>query len=519
MNRLTTLPSAAAAALALTLLASPSAAQSAELTWQGGILGSTVQYDMTGPFGQIYALVPSLNAGPTPLAIFDPLDPRSLDVGLDLFSLAKFGALLPTASVTLPLIPGFSGFELHAQFATIDPLGGTATLVDQISNTAVFIMGQSGDMLGTRGDLVTARQGHSTTLLDDGRVLIVGGDEPDGAGNLNTTNDFELYDPQTQTFVPGGPLTQARSTQTATKLLDGRVLIVGGYPINGPSIASATAEIFDPATGTSTAVAAPAMGRTLHTATLLNDGRVFVVGGAAKFDLNDVFGSLATVVKTTELYDPATNSWTPGPNLPSPLFAHQATLLGDGKVLISSGVEVASLFGIPIPGITSSCHRFNPVTNSFVSTASMPQGRAYHGQIALPGGGAMAVGGATGDFTALVFVTHTDVFTYNHLTNAWTTAGQLNVGRAYPNLVDVGGSIKVIAGLKTVDITTGSGTPATEVEGSSYSGLTWTTEANQALAREVARAVAIDAGLRVLIVGVGDNGLAAVDKTAEVFIP
>jgi len=516
MKRLTALSAFAA----LSLLPGVATAQTAELTWQDGVLGSTVQYNLSGPLGHIFALVPSLTAGPTPLAIFDPLDPRSLDIGLDLFSFATFGALLPTATVTLPLpiIPGFSGTELHAQFITIDPAGGP-TLVDQLSNPAVFIMGQSGDMLGTRSDVQTARQGHSATVLDDGRVLIVGGDEPDGAGNLNTTNDFELYDPQTQTFVAGGPLTQARSTQTATKLLDGRVLIVGGYPVNGPSTASATAELFDPITNTTTLAAAPSMGRTLHTATLLNDGRVLVVGGGAKFDLNDVFGSLATVVKTTQLYNPATNSWAAGPNLPSPLFAHQATLLGDGKVLISSGVEVASLFGIPIPGISSKCHRFNPATNSFVSTASMPQGRAYHGQIALPSGGAMAVGGATGDFTALAFSTHTDVFTYNHLANAWTTAGQLAVGRAYPNLVDVGGSIKVLAGLKTVDITTGSGTPATEVESSTYTGLTWTTAATQTLPREVARAVTIDNGKRVLIVGVGDNGLPAVDKTAEVFVP
>lgn len=509
------------AALGLALLSLSASGQSAELEWSGGILGSAVQYDLSGPTGQLYGLLPSLSSGPTPLAIFDPLDPRSLDVGLDLFSFAKFGVLSPTASASfpLPLIPVLSGLQLRAQFVSIDVTGGTATLVDQISNPAAFVMGQAGDMLPTRGDVLTARQGHTATTLNDGRVLIVGGDEPDTAGVLTTTNDFELYDPQTQTFVTGGLLTQARSTHTATLLNDGRVLIVGGYPVNGPSTASATAEIFDPVSGTTAAVAAPGMGRTLHTATRLADGRVLVVGGGAKFDLNDIFGSLATVVSSSELYDPVLDTWSAGPSLTAPLFAHQASLLGDGRVLISSGVEVASLFGIPIPGITSGCKRFDPTTGTYLSTASMPVGRAYHGQIALPSGGAMTVGGATGDFTALTFTTHTDVFRYNHIANSWTTAGQLAVGRAYPNLVDLGDSIGVFAGLKTVDITTGSGTPATEAEIGNYSGLTWSTANQQVLPREVARAVVIDNGLRVLIVGVGDNGVSAVDLTAEVFVP
>ena len=521
MSSPTILTQSLLAAFGLAVLCAPTPAQSAKLEWSGGQLGATVQYDLTGPLGQVYGLVPSLGAGPTPLAFFDPLDPRSLEVGLDLFSYAKFGALLPTASVSfpLPLIPGLSSLQLHAQFVTLDLAGGTPTLVDQLSNPSVFVLGQSGDMLAPRSTVLTARQGHTATLLNDGRVLIVGGDEPDTAGVLTTTSDFELYDPQTQTFVAGGPLTQPRSTHTATLLNDGRVLIVGGYPVNGPSIASATAELFDPVSGLCTPAAAPAMGRTLHTATRLADGRVLIVGGGAKFDLNDIFGSLATVVATSELYDPATNSWGAGPSLGTPRMAHQATLLGDGRVLVSSGVKIANLFGLPIPAITTSCRRYDPPTNSFLPSAAIPQGRAYHGQIGLPSGGAMVVGGATGDFVALTFTTHTDAFTYNHMSDSWTTAGQLSVGRAYPNLVDLGGSIAVLSGLKTVDITTGSGTPATEVEVAGYSGISWSVAGNQKLAREVARAVPVDGGQRILIVGVGDNGIPAVDLTAEVFLP
>ena len=507
--------------LASCFLTGVASAQEAVLTWSNGVLGSAITYDMTGPPGQLTYLVPSFSIGPTPLALFDPSDPRSLDVGIDLVKFAQIGFLTPTSSATLPLppFPVLSGLHLRAQYGTIDTSMSTPTLVDKLSNVAVFVLGMSGDVVGTVGDVDTPRQGHSATGLDNGTVLILGGDEKDTGGGLTATASFEIYNPQTQSFTAAGNMTQARSTHTATKLNDGRVLIVGGYPVYGPGVASATAEIYDPGTGTCSAVAAPSMGRTLHTATLLADGRVLVIGGGAKFDFSDVVGSLATVVGTTEIYDPVANTWSAGPNTPGPLLAHQASLLGDGRVLVSSGVEVGNIFGIPVPGFTSQCLRYDPGTNTFLSTASMPVPRAYHGQITLPSGGAMVVGGATGDFIALSFTTHTQSYTYNHLTNAWTASGNLNVARAYPNLVDTGTGIAVIAGLKDVDVTTGSGTPAVEIETSTYAGISWAVTAAQNLPRETPRVIPVDGGKRILIVGTGDNGLPAVDKTAEVFIP
>lgn len=509
-------------ALATSLFAGFAGAQTAELTWSDGVLGSGVTYDLIGPAGELFYLLPSFTPGPTPIAFFDPSDPRLLGVGIDLLSFAQLGFLVPTASISLPLpaIPVLSGMELRAQFVSIDPSFSGPTLVSEISNVSSFILGMSGDVVGTVGDVVASRQGHSANTLPDGRILITGGDEPNIAGVLSTIDTFEIFNPKTQSFTSGGGMANARSTHTATTLADGRVLIVGGYSIYGPGIASPTAEIYDPATGLSTSVASPSIGRTLHTATLLSDGRVFVIGGGEMFDLNDIFASLATVSNTTEIYDPVANTWTAGPNLPNPLLAHQASLLSDGKVLITSGVTVGSLFGIPVPSFTSSCYRFDPSASpGFIATSSMPAARAYHGQITLPTGGAMVLGGATGNFTALTFSTHTNVYTYNHLTNSWTSAGNINVARAYPNLIDTGSGIAVIAGLTSVDVTTGTGTPAIEIETSSYSGLGWTISGVQALPRQTPRVSLIDGGKRILIVGTGNNGSSAVDKTAEVFIP
>ena len=505
---------------ALATLSLPAATQS-ELTWSDGVMGTTLTYDLSGPAGNVFALAPSLTTGPTPLAIFDATDPRSLDIGIDLVSYAKYGLLTPNASVSFPVpaVPALVGQIAYAQFVTLDPFGGTPFFINEISNRAAFRLGGHGDVVAPLSDVIVARQGHTANRLPDGSVLIAGGDEPGPGGVLNVQATVEVFDPQTQTFGFGGTMTQPRSTHTATELADGRILMIGGYQVFAGGVASATAEIYDPQTQLFSAVAAPSAGRTQHTATLLPDGRVFVAGGTTKFDLGDIFASFGLTLDTTEIYDPATNTWTAGPNLERPRIAHQASLLGNGKVLITSGIEVGDFFGIPIPGITDKCQLFDPVTNSITEAATLPGGRAYHGQLALPGGGALVVGGATANFTQLTATTQTNVYTYDPTTNAWTSTGNLQVARAYPNLVDLGTGLAVLGGLESVDVSTGSGAPAIAIETADYNAITWTHVATQTLPREVARAVTVDDGQRVLIVGIGDDGQTANDTTAEVFIP
>jgi hypothetical protein len=182
----------------------------------------------------------------------------------------------------------------------------------------------------------TARRLHSVTLLRDGRVLIAGGFVccvVEGQTARETSSaSAELYDPATGNFTPTGSMTVARGLHQATLLPDGRVLMSGGF---GPPPSPETpgpehAEVYDPATGTFAPAGDLQVGRSLHSAILLTDGRVLVVGGVAE-------PGDRGAVALAEIYDPATNAWSPGPTLQAAWPGATATLLGNGKVLIFGG--------------------------------------------------------------------------------------------------------------------------------------------------------------------------------------
>ena len=127
--------------------------------------------------------------------------------------------------------------------------------------------------------------------------------------------------PPSGTWTATGGMIDGRALHTATLLLDGRVLVAGGYGLHKDS-----AELYDPNTGAWTATGRLIEGRAEHTATLLPDGRVLVAGGIAEDGEPDV-----------ELYDPGTGTWTAAANMIQPRRGHTATLLADGRVLVAGG--------------------------------------------------------------------------------------------------------------------------------------------------------------------------------------
>src|SRR5262249_29483655 len=138
----------------------------------------------------------------------------------------------------------------------------------------------------------------------------------------------ELYDPVTGTWNATGRLANGRESHTATLLPNGKVLVAGG--VFGSSLASA--ELYDPASRTWTVTGSLANRRGFHTATVLPSGTVLVARGSA----TDAFGG---TLASAELYDPATGTWTATGSLNTARFYHTATLLPSGKVLAAAGED------------------------------------------------------------------------------------------------------------------------------------------------------------------------------------
>jgi hypothetical protein len=183
---------------------------------------------------------------------------------------------------------------------------------------------QSPGTFSRTGNLIVPRQFHTATLLTNGRVLITGGySVPPPISGWATA---ELYDPSTGTFTAAGEMTASRFGHTATLLPDGKVLITGGdSDVNSFGGAQAGAELYDPSTGTFTATGKMTVARSWHTATLLNNGKVLIAGGSRNRPLN-----------SAELYDPSTGAFTATGEMSISQGNHKATLLSNGKVLIES---------------------------------------------------------------------------------------------------------------------------------------------------------------------------------------
>ena len=223
----------------------------------------------------------------------------------------------------------------------------------------------------TTGNLVTARQNHTATLLANGKVLVVGGIN----GSLLASS--ELFDPSTGQWTSTvGSLHDARQSHTATLLANGKVLVAGGAGVAGPLSDS---ELFDPATGLWTLTSGSlTVWRQGHTATLLPNGKVLVAGGY----------SGSSLLGSSELYDPATDSWNPtNGSLATPRENHTSTLLPNGKVLVVGG------YGNYYSTYFSSSELFDPATGLWTVTGNLASSRAYHSATLLPNGKLLVAGG------------------------------------------------------------------------------------------------------------------------------
>jgi hypothetical protein len=230
------------------------------------------------------------------------------------------------------------------------------------------------------GSMARARISHTATLLDDDSVLVVGG----VVVSIVPLETAERWDPASGSFAATGSLAEARSGHTATLLPDGRVLVVGGgaFVPDGFEVRAA-AEAWDPATGTFAAAGELGDARMDHTATLLADGGVLVIGGAAR----DSRG--AVVRASAELWDPAIGRFVPTGSLLEARAHHTATLLPDGRVLVTGGGALDSQRTV----VRASAELWDPATGTFGPAGPLHEGRYAHTATLLPDGRVLVVGG------------------------------------------------------------------------------------------------------------------------------
>lgn len=234
-------------------------------------------------------------------------------------------AASPAAPATLELpratrvvaVEGFGPTGLAA-------FGRTAPLVlDDVHGGRLGIAYGPPDGLCATGDMQVARSGHHLTPLGSGVVLATGGDQRN-----------ELYDPATAKWTKVDPLLRSDQVfgHAATALLDGGALVSGGAS-GDLEVVTPAASRFDRAGQRLGAERLLLLGRALHSATLLADGRVLLAGGCIGF----AGGACNLVTATTEIYDPRLDAFAVGPPLLHARFGHDAVRRGDGTVLLVGG--------------------------------------------------------------------------------------------------------------------------------------------------------------------------------------
>ncbi|WP_338068601.1 Kelch repeat-containing protein, partial [Archangium gephyra] len=171
------------------------------------------------------------------------------------------------------------------------PRGGSGAVLRKGFEPKALQATSSGQWSFT-GPLLTARWGHTATLLPSGKVLVTGGEDL-----IRFLTRAEVYDPGTGEWRTTDPLAMARRGHAATLLPSGKVLVTGGW--NSRYTPLARAELYDPGTEKWHTTSDSFKARANHTATLLPSGKVLVTGG------EDWNGSL----KSAEVYDPGTGEW------------------------------------------------------------------------------------------------------------------------------------------------------------------------------------------------------------------
>jgi N-acetylneuraminic acid mutarotase len=324
--------------------------------------------------------------------------------------------------------------------------------------------------------MISARIAHVAALLQNGKVLVAGGFD-----QTSILASAEVYDPASGTWQATGSLNVARDYATATVLPSGKVLVAGGC-------CTATAELYSPSTGMWTQTGSLATSRYQATATLLPNGKVLVAGGIHGT------GALAYSLATAELYDPTTGTWSATGSMNVARAAQTATLQANGKVLVAGGCN-GRRCGTSVAG----AELYDPATGTWMLTGTMTTARSAHVAALLPNGQVLAAGGRGAGTTAEV---------YNPASGSWSATGSMGTARAYATATPLGNGSVLVAGGQ-------SGIASAELYNPANG--TWSATGSMATGRFEHTATLLPDG-RVLIAG-GASSAGPATASAEVYTP
>jgi uncharacterized protein (TIGR03437 family) len=290
-------------------------------------------------------------------------------------------------------------------------VGGINVISPCCTNTGIAeLYDPAAGQWSATGSPSTPRANHIAVRLHNGKVLIASGN---GSPFSNILNSAEIYDPETGNWSAAGNLNVARQSPRATLLADGRVLVTGGLVVVGnTAVFSNTAEVYDPATNAWTPTAPMNSARVLHTVTLLPNGKVLAAGGSAA-------GFNTILQRTAELFDPATNAWTLTGELTTPRMTHTTTLLANGKTLLTGGATANGA------NIINNAELYDPATGQWTATGGMSTPRVLHTLTLLPNGKVLASGGASANTGGL----SKSAELYDPATGSWTSTAELSAAR------------------------------------------------------------------------------------------
>ena len=456
---------------AVAALATPAFSQSRLMTY-GDVLGAPATFVLSNVTPNTKCLVfPSmLKNGSNALVGMSGDANDSLLIGVDLAGngtyfiqtsnaqgVASIALSLPSPASLLDRAIYLQGFEW--------PVGGSGTtMFSNFSNMRTMSLNTGNRWQAEQSNApvsaaLQAYIGYSSTGnggID--RVLACGGGPAvlTDVTNPFTTNaktwEYHLEN-GTHTLLPG-TMNDSRAFHNIVQLQDGRFMVIGGN--QGPYGSGSnyytkilnTCEIYDPATGTWSNTANMFKHRAGATALVLPDGRVIVAGGSegnASNNLADVADLLGTALKTTEIYNPATNSWTWGPNMSEPKAGAMAAVLNDGRWMIAGGITHITIFGLDIPDFSANISIYNPNTNSFSNAGTMKDKRALGAMTVMGNGNVFIAGGGGGDILNIGPIRKTEV--YNPSNSSTTRKSDLSKDSAFGVAITMAdGTAMVIGG-------------------------------------------------------------------------